>query len=133
MPQNYTSKDKMLRRTNFSIYKLSRRNAFEQIQEIHMKIVKCNTNATTALLPMVILCLIPYYVVFSKNFITSRIKQLLFSYFMPGTRLFCYILMSSTLTYEIKFQTTTITCQFLVLRVLFFTTQNFSHFSTELL
>lgn len=55
---NYTCKDKMLTRTNFFIYKRSRRNAFEEIQEIYMKIAKCNTNATTALLAMIIPCLI---------------------------------------------------------------------------
>lgn len=54
---NYTSRHKMLKRTDFSIYKPSRRNASEEIQEIYMKMAKCNTNAT-ALLAMVILCLI---------------------------------------------------------------------------
>lgn len=74
---NYTRKDKMLKRTNFFIYKPSRGNAFEEIQEIYMKIAKCNTNATTVLLTMVILCLVLQYVVFSKNFIRSRMKKLL--------------------------------------------------------
>lgn len=50
MLQNYTSKDKTFKRPNFSTYKLSRRSAFEDIQEIHIKIAKWNTNAATALL-----------------------------------------------------------------------------------
>lgn len=40
MLQNYTSKDKTFKRPNFSTYKLSRRSAFEDIQEIHIKIAK---------------------------------------------------------------------------------------------